>query len=597
MVRRSPADLALDRILTTKDEKLRSVFDTELLDESMLKRRFSILHRQILGFSAVNLKIENIVNVQDINALDIDGRSPLYWAIRRGDIHAASTLLDYGADPLSAANAISWTCRGDMEDAQSLKLLLQSGIDPDSHDLDGHTPLQACGIYGRGEEFLKVLLAYGAQIDLAYTGYYKEYTGVTALGFASLYAQGNTCHYLLSHGANPNCVDLLGRSPLHLAVAGNSKGPRRVETLEILLSAGADPNVRDRLQKTPANYAMQIQDIDSLELLMHYNAHLVFPHVQGSEKNGFSILSWPIQKHWYDVVLFLLPRVNLYDTDPISSRTILHALSEAGDLRLLVLFENCIGQRAFPAGLRDNEGREAADLAPTNEARQKVMELVLRLQQRDEDFPNRKEDSEELFWDAKEHFDAYYDLPDEQLSSIDNEDRDNNIMLMGWHDQNIMRRLDKDIDDTDSGYGSGEDEDEPLVPSQSERFPWRKARKHFMVPTEVYLLETTKTGWSWTINTRGTFAEILGAVFLPFLSFTLFRPIIVSANKFGLVLGSVMFQTFRSTLGVLKLTLRRASRPQLPAGHRRITWNCVSLIITTLGTRVGKCAKSTPALR
>jgi ankyrin repeat protein len=734
-------------MLMAKDEGLGSIFDAEILYESVLKRGFSLLHRQVLGFSTIGLEHQLGISTRDINALDIDGRSPLYWAIRRGDIQTVSKFLACGADPSTAVNAIAWTCKGNIGDLQSLKLLLSFGANPDGHDLDGHTPLHACGIYGREEEFLKVLLAHGAEISLAYKGYYKEYTGITSLGFASLYAHDNTCQLLLSHGADPCHVDILGRTLLHLTVAGKSKGPRRVRTLERLLSAGADPNARDKAQKTPANYAMQIQDLDSLEILMKYNADVVFPPVPGSENNGFCILSWPIQKHWYDVVSFLLPRVDLRDTDPTTAKTILHALAEAGDLKLLVIFEEHLGQRSIPIDIRDDSGRLAIDLAPTNAVRKKVMELVHRLQERQDLLLYTYEDSEETFWDANEHLgpisqdrtgpsetssaddlgqgdmqisnlltnrkneiqfldedfretetaiasgnnvdfstsnrirpetgpmrdetrpsaadddtheatsvhithptsslenhkpekllggginndqspnaeDANSKLPlpsqatathssvlissslyeslaekpgrDEKLleegfSSDRDEDRDNDILLMGWHDQNIIRRLDKDTDDTDSGYGSDKGEAEHPLLSQSEGLRRRRAQRHSTVSTETYLLETSKTGYSWTFTTRWPFGDIIGAIFRPLLSLILTElgyMVVNSVNRLTQIAFinesrvKYMFQTFKSTSGGMRLALRRALRPQILAGHRRITWDCVSLTPTTVG--------------
>lgn len=653
----------------TQDRHLCSVFDVKDIDTSIISHGLSPIHLQVLGFSTISLEDQLNNSSNDINALDIYGHSPLDYAVRRGDAQTVSKLLAYGADPLAASTSIAWTCKGDTGDLQLLKLLLQFGVDPDGYGLDGHTPLHACGIYGRDDEFIKVLIAYGAKIDMEYEGYYEDCTGVTSLGFASLYAHDHTCELLLSYGADLSHVDILGRTPLHLTIAGRSKVMSRVGTLESLLSAGSDPNLRDKAQKTPANYAIQIQDLESLKALMDYDADLVFPPFPGSEKNGFCILSWPIQKHWLDVVLFLLPRVDVRDTDPTTGRTILHALAEAGDLKLLVAFEEQASQQSVPIDVRDKEGHLAIDLATSNEARKNLMELMHRLKRGQGLLSNSDEDLKQTFWDADETFgsisrdlanyskdtssdqarrgssqtsdpsiyqnydaqspraedttsrfpvssqasatrssvqsgsplhenltekpDRGEEVLDKAFSREHGEDRENDILLMGGHDQNIVRRLDKDPD-TDSSYGSDDGEVKQHLLSQGYRFRQRRDQKHITVATDAYFLETSKTVYSWNFRTKSTFHDFIRTIFSPFDSFTKPKHMIVHLVIYLTKVVSIdestvnnICQHLRLSFGGTRLALRRASRPRTPAHHRRLTWKCVSLTLGLSVTRHG----------
>jgi hypothetical protein len=65
-------------------------------------------------------------------------------------------------------------------------------------------------------------------------------------------AQAETIKYLLSVGADPNCLDGSGVSPLHRAVR-----TRSLSAVRALLDGGADPRLRNRAGSTPLHLAVQ----------------------------------------------------------------------------------------------------------------------------------------------------------------------------------------------------------------------------------------------------------------------------------------------------------------------------------------------------
>ncbi|XP_034249926.1 homeobox protein Wariai-like [Thrips palmi] len=68
--------------------------------------------------------------------------------------------------------------------------------------------------------------------------------------------------YLFS-GVNPNCVDSMGRSPLHLASCSGYS-----DIVRLLLENGANPNQRDRLGNTPLHLAACTNNIVVVTLLL-----------------------------------------------------------------------------------------------------------------------------------------------------------------------------------------------------------------------------------------------------------------------------------------------------------------------------------------
>jgi ankyrin repeat protein len=125
------------------------------LDDALQHQSFSRLHLLVLGLDRIGFDLESCLNfsLQSINALDKNGRSPLYWAMRRGDNASASTLIRHGASPRVGESSMAWTCKGLVGNFEGLQLLLSAGADPNGHDRDGHAPLHACGIFARDEEF------------------------------------------------------------------------------------------------------------------------------------------------------------------------------------------------------------------------------------------------------------------------------------------------------------------------------------------------------------------------------------------------------------------------------------------------------------
>jgi ankyrin repeat protein len=351
---RTPADIDFDRWISSypAEDRRERLFRHD--DEILHKRKFTRLHSAVLGLRHPDTKtlLQLGWDNQHIDNLDIDQRTPLYWAIRRQDVQSTRALLSYGANPQAGMSPIAWACKDPCTEPELLNILLESGVNPNSHDSDGHTALHACGIFGRDSRFLHALDNHGAEIDTPYTGPYRGYQGITALGFSALYGHSATLTRLLQLGANPSIVDREGRTPVHLTIQSSHKSSR-IECLTTLLQAGADTSLRDNKNRNAANTAMSFQDLDCLQLLIDHGADLIFPlsSEQGRLSNAaYDILLWPLKEKQNEVVKFLLERIDLHDKDPVSGRTVLHAIAKYGTITTLVTFENLLDSQEDVSG-------------------------------------------------------------------------------------------------------------------------------------------------------------------------------------------------------------------------------------------------------
>ncbi|KAL2800461.1 ankyrin repeat-containing domain protein [Aspergillus keveii] len=114
-----------------------------------------------------------------------------------------------------------------------LDILKENGVDINSRNLNGQTPLHLVSNY-KNEDTGRILVAAGADIEA------RDYKGRT--WWLHVVTEGNVnetdLQPILDLGANPNAVDDAGNNALHL-VYGDY--PLEDETVELLLDAGVDP--------------------------------------------------------------------------------------------------------------------------------------------------------------------------------------------------------------------------------------------------------------------------------------------------------------------------------------------------------------------
>lgn len=173
-------------------------------------------------------KVSDVALGTNINAIDIMGRTPLFYAMQTGDEEVVEALLNAGAD---------------------------------------------CDISVNGTSLLHVALA---QPNLKILSLIITHT-------KDINSKNNSCEPILHHavslgnldavrmltegGADVNAENNKNQSAMFLAVMLNKK-----EIIAQLLNSGAEVDQRDKSNKTPSIVAIENDDIETLALLLDYQA-------------------------------------------------------------------------------------------------------------------------------------------------------------------------------------------------------------------------------------------------------------------------------------------------------------------------------------
>ena len=189
----------------------------------------------------------------DVNVLDKDGKSPLYYCQSE---EAAKMLVNAGAEvnhpSVLGKTPLHYACIS-IATPGVVEILLRSGARVNAEDKAGNTPfLNACDMaYGciSEEEFVEnlpkinILIEHGADIN------HTNLKGEGGLHICSQYRAHEIAEVLLKHGVMVNALNERHQTPLMMVCFKNPSALHGKEgiltTLELLLEYGADPKIPD----------------------------------------------------------------------------------------------------------------------------------------------------------------------------------------------------------------------------------------------------------------------------------------------------------------------------------------------------------------
>jgi ankyrin repeat protein len=217
----------------------------------------------------------------NINAINEDGRSPLFIAIQYGHDH----IVDYLITKEPNLNILDKNNKGLLAWATFfnknyiVELLIKNGADVNAVDNLGETPLhRANDIY-----IADILLENGASVNT-----------VDSIGMTPLHQQGSLqiANLLIAKGANVNAIDKTGCSPLHYA--------RTLSIVNFLISKGADVNVADVQGNTLLH---KVEDVQIAETLIANGAK-----IEAKNNNGETPLAFAARSRQIKIIEILIAK-------------------------------------------------------------------------------------------------------------------------------------------------------------------------------------------------------------------------------------------------------------------------------------------------
>jgi len=181
----------------------------------------------------------------DPDTVDRYGFTPLCQAAYRGDAEIAKMLIDYGADV---------NLRSDVKDgnkrATFVPLLMAVDRAGYTSDRSGH------------ESVAIMLIEKGAKVDLADEG---KFTPLHYSWFSE-----RVTRMLVKNGADINAKNRLGETPLHFAIRLGIE-----DAVRFILELGADPEIENNKGETSLDYAKKHERDETLKLITSFQSQKI----------------------------------------------------------------------------------------------------------------------------------------------------------------------------------------------------------------------------------------------------------------------------------------------------------------------------------
>ncbi|MEG4273974.1 MULTISPECIES: ankyrin repeat domain-containing protein [unclassified Microcoleus] len=260
--------------------------------------------------------------MQDINAKDESGNTPLHLAVDRGSQDIAELLIANGArvnvrnengqTPLYRAIAIGHN--------EIAALLINNRTDVNNIDGSGTTPLHKAAHYGT-VKILKLLIAKGAEIHI------QDNQIKTPLDIAVDLKLQDTVALLISKNPDVNSEDKEGRTLLHIAVDFKLE-----DVAKQLIAKGAFVNAKNNLLQTPLHLAVAQGSQDIAELLIANRAR-----VNARNANGQTPLYQAIAIGHNDIAALLIKNGADVNNRDMCNTTPLHKAAHYDTVEILEL--------------------------------------------------------------------------------------------------------------------------------------------------------------------------------------------------------------------------------------------------------------------
>jgi ankyrin repeat protein len=174
-----------------------------------------------------------------------------------------STTLDtveYGADDDGKEAKDSLHAAAEEGNIDTVKSLLEQGMDINARNASGETPLNRAAAKGN-VDVVRLLIERGAEVDS------RDKWGWTPLHYSSRYGHLEVSRVLLYYGASVNARQRYYWTPMHMSAANG-----HLEIVKVLLERGADIRAMDHEGQTPYQKSLAYGYGEIADLLLERGA-------------------------------------------------------------------------------------------------------------------------------------------------------------------------------------------------------------------------------------------------------------------------------------------------------------------------------------
>jgi ankyrin repeat protein len=179
------------------------------------------------------------------------------------------------------------------DDIITAKALIAAGVDVNTSDKSGDTPLHIAAVRGY-QELAALLIAEGANVNA------RNERELTPLHAAAWGDHIEIVELLVAKGSDINARGEHGTTPLHVSALSGSD-----QTMAFLINSGADINARNKDGATPLHAASLTGQKEAVKLLINKGAD-----VKAKNKEGMTALQMASQKGHQSIVTLLEQHVN-----------------------------------------------------------------------------------------------------------------------------------------------------------------------------------------------------------------------------------------------------------------------------------------------
>ncbi|ARE67259.1 SWPV2-ORF040 [Shearwaterpox virus] len=269
---------------TTNHEECSKTYDTNMLTvlKAISNKQYNIIKSLIKKDINVNRLLTSYSNeiykhlditlcniliecAADINIIDKNNRTPLFYAVKNNDYDMVKLLLKNGAN-VNLQDSIGYSCLHiagiHNSNIEIVDALISYKPDLNSRDWVGRTPLHIFVIESNFEA-VKLLLKSGAYVGL------KDKCKHFPIHHSVMKLDHLISGLLLKYGANPNTINGNGKTLLSIAVTSNN-----TLLVEQLLLYGAEVNNGGYDVPAPIISAVSVNNYDIVKILIHNGANI-----------------------------------------------------------------------------------------------------------------------------------------------------------------------------------------------------------------------------------------------------------------------------------------------------------------------------------